>query len=147
MTIATQNQINSIEDSINTLSRKKDELVLRKREVEAENSEIKNKIRTGGLMSNNEYQKLCNKQNMLRREMVEIERGVLDINHEIRSKSSLTNQLKQDRKETNINETKDNLVALKNEYIRFAADKSRVGSMRAMAAEFAEKLEQIIVTI
>lgn len=143
MTITEQN-ILDVELSINTLVGQKDLLVLTKKEYELEMSILKNKLRSGGRMNDSTYKSICDKQDKLKRNILSIERSMSELNTEILNKSGLKEKLRLEFKKTEGINIKSELIVMRDFYINFASDNSRVSSMRAMAAEFSKQLEVLI---
>lgn len=143
MKVSEQN-ILDLELSINTLIEQKGELSFQKKELEIKNSSLKNQIRTGGYMPDALYKSICDQQNRAKKDVLSVERAISELAIEIRNKSTLKDQLKIQLRQQNGVNIKESLTDLRDYYINFASDKSRVSSMRAMGAEFAEKLEVLI---
>ncbi len=140
----TEQSILDMELAINILVEQKGKLNFDKREVELKNSLLNNQIRASGKMPDIKYKKICEEQNKLKKSQLQIERAMGDLSTEIMKKSTLKEQLKSELKKKKNIDTKEKLVEMRDYYINFASDKTRVASMRAMGAEFAEKLESLI---
>lgn len=133
-----------IERNILDLKSKKSSFVFQKTEAERKLGEIKNKIRGAGKhLPSTEYSSLCKKQDALKKEKANAEEHIQSIQEDIQKKSLLKDEIKNEISQRASKELPDTITALKDHYIQFAADKTRVSSMRAMAAEFVEKLESI----
>lgn len=131
------------------LLERRGELVLTKRELENKMIAIKNLVRTGGRMANEKYKQCCDAQKKYTSEILKIERELTDIKTKLRHLSVYDVAEKRAEKaiEQQPSVSRDfvvSLVDLRSEYQRFAADMTRVSSMRQMAAEFALKLNPII---
>lgn len=133
-----------LEEAITTLNQQKDKLIFDKREIELENSILNTKVRTGGRMHEVKYKNICDQQTKLRKDSLKIEKAISEISIEINKKSTLKDKLKLEYKQQQKFDIKSKLVEMRDYYINFASDKSRVSSMRAMSAEFAEKIEKLI---
>jgi len=142
--MVSQSTINDLNESIQKLVQQKNKLVIDKKGYELEVSVLKNKIRSGGRMTDSKYNELCDQQNALKNTLFSIERAMNDLTNEIQNKNSLLDRLKNQIKTGGDTNIKKELINLKNHYISFSADRSRVSSMRAMGSEFAEKLEGLI---
>ena len=140
----TEQQIIDLESSISTLSQQKGKLIYDKKELELKNSELKSQVRTGGRMHDVKYKRICDEQNLLRSDILKLERSISDLSNEIMKKSDLKNQLTAEFKKQQKSDLKSKLIEIRDFYINFASDKTRVASMRAMSAEFAEKVEVLI---
>jgi hypothetical protein len=143
----TEQNILDVELAINTLVQQKEKLVFDKKEVDLKNSILNNQVRSGGKIQDTKYKKICEEQNKLKKSGLQIERAISSISMEIIKKNGLKEQLKLEFKKHKNIETKERLVQMRDYYINFASDKTRVASMRAMGAEFAEKLESLIKTL
>lgn len=142
--IVTENNLLDIELSINRLVEQKELLVFQKREIELKNTVLNNQVRTGGRMHDVKYKQICDKQSALRKDILEVERAISGISMEIMKKGTLKEQLRIEFKKQQPSDMKAMLIELRDHYIQFASDKTRVASMRAMGAEFAGKVEQIL---
>lgn len=143
----TKQNIQDIDSAISILNQRKSKLVLEKKELELKNSTLKNQVRSGGRMHDVKYKRVCDEQNSIKIKIFSIEREMADLSIEMMKKQSFRDQLKAEFKHDEPIDIKKKLVHLRDEYINFAADKSRVSSMRVMGAEFAEKLETLIKSI
>lgn len=136
-----------IEECVNELQNKKSEVVAKKQETEMKLSNINNSIRGRGMLPAHQYKFLCDQQDQLKRAKNAFDQEIQLLNIEIRKKNSLKDRLKMEQGTQVSGSVVTQLTHLKNHYINFAADGSRVASMRKMAAEFAEKLEDIITEL
>ena len=131
------------------LLERRGKLVLDKRELENKLIAVKNIVRTGGRMANEKYKQCCDTQKKYSADILKIERELSDIKMKLRQISVYDVAEKKAGKPTEPQPSvpRDfvvSLVDLRSEYQRFAADMTRVSSMRQMAAEFALKLNPII---
>ena len=140
----TEQNIIDLEQSISVLNRQKEKLVFDKKEAELQNSFLNNKVRSGGRLHDVKYKNICEQQNKIKGSVLKIERAIGEVNTEITKKSNLIQQLRFEFKKQKNIDTKEQLTIMRDYYINFASDKTRVSSMRAMGAEFAEKIERII---
>lgn len=143
----TENTIIDLDVAISILDQQKTKLVLDKKVLELKNSDLNNKIRTSGRMPDFKYKNICDEQSRIKKDILSIERAMSDISVEISKKSSLRDQLRLELKGLKRFDVKSQLVQLRDKYIAFASDKTRVSSMRAMSAEFAENIEYIIKSL
>lgn len=143
----TEQNIIDIELSINNLIQQKEKLIFDKKEIELKNSVINNQIRSGGRMHEVKYKRLCDQQTKLKKDSFAVEKSISDLSIEIMKKSTLREQIKSELKNKKKIDVKEKLTEMRDYYINFAADKTRVSSIRAAAAEFAEKLEGLIKSI
>lgn len=126
---------------VNALHRQKAALCQRKAEIQTELSALTAEVR-GKRVAPRRYDAVCREQEELKTELAGIERQVIALASEIRELSVEANAPADDSgaKRGVI----PVLVALRDEYEAFAADATRVSSMRRMAAEFSMKLTRII---
>ena len=143
----TEQNIIDVEIAINTLIQQKEKLVYDKREIELKNSVLNTQVRTGGKMRDVKYKQICDEQNKLRKDSLKLERAMSELSIEIMKKSTLKEQLKMEFKKQQKIDMKQKLTEMRDYYINFASDKTRVASMRAMGAEFAEKVEVLIKSL
>lgn len=129
-----------MEQEIVRLKNKKAELAIAKSDIQAKLAEIK--ADCGVMLEDTVYQKRMKERASYLQMVADIERQIKPINEEIRRLSLEKDQGTQ----YNISQRSivESLVIIRDEYQSFAADKSRVGSMRQMAAEFVLKLNPII---
>ncbi len=140
----TEQSILDMELAINILIQQKEKLLFDKKEAELNISVLNNKVRSGGKIPDIKYKRICEDQNNYKKNVLKLERSMSDLSMEIMKKSTLREQLKAELKKKKNIDTKEKLVEMRDCYINFASDRTRVASMRAMGAEFAEKLESLI---
>jgi TolA-binding protein len=123
-------------------------LIVDKREHETQLVLIKNAVRSGGRLSTEKYRRLCDTQNTHNRAILAIEKQLVQVNTRLRELAEIDNQNAEDRRtdsrEMDEKPIVQELVAIRQEYQNFAADGTRVASMRRMASEFVTKLNPII---
>lgn len=143
-----KNNIFDLRDAILPLTMKKEELVLKKREMEVKMAIYNTRIRTSTKkLPDSEYKSICRKQDKLRSDILEIEIQLNDLNNQIRKKEILIRNLNREGLENGNQNAKsilDEIHKLKNKYIEFSSDSSRISSMRLMASQFIDDLENII---
>lgn len=134
------------------LLKRKTELALSKKDHEIKLVAIKNLIRSGGRLPSEKYRQCCNAQNTHNRAILHIENLLASVTSRLREIA----RMEDDAKDVSFSEAENGknpvpmrsiiveLVALRQEYQNFAADGTRVASMRQMAAEFVVKLNPII---
>jgi uncharacterized protein YdaU (DUF1376 family) len=127
---------------VNGLHRQKAALCQRKAEIQTQLSALTAEVR-GKRVAPRRYEGVCREQEDLKSELAGIERQVIALTSEIRELSVEANAPDKDAP-PNRKVIIPVLVALRDEYEAFAADGTRVSSMRRMAAEFSMKLTRII---
>jgi len=142
-----------IEKSIADLMTTKSRLSTRKKQIELQLSQYKSRVRNApGNLPAKEYKSICRKQDEIKAEMFDIDNQITDINSQIYKKNSLHQEVAIHLKNGNINtenggSVKSRLIKLRDHYLSFSADNTRVSSMRIMASQIAEQLEVIIKTL
>ena len=126
---------------MNALHRQKVALCQRKAEIQAALSAFTAEVR-GKRVQAGRYEHVCREQVGLKNELAGIERQLGELVQNIRD---LSIESKVPAKDAGTGRSViPVLVGLRDEYEAFAADATRVSSMRRMAAEFGMKLTRII---
>jgi hypothetical protein len=129
-----------IEEEISRLKNKKSELGLAKSNVQASLADVNAKF--VGRLANSDFERLRKQRAELCRMQNELERQIRPITEKIRNLSVEKDRYSQSSFPGK--STVEALAVIRDEYQQFAADKTRVASMRQMAAEFVMKLNPII---
>lgn len=132
-----------VKNAILKLNQSRDVLVAQKKELDNQFFDIKRKI-SGKWLPGDEYDKLTKMQYDLRNQMLPIERGLAENKRQLREKNALLDEYRLSKEDNVKIPMLEALESLKANYLDFAADRSRVSSMRAMAAEFADQLDTLI---
>ena len=119
------------------LSLQRDTLVLSKREHETQLISIKNLVRVSGRMPTDKYRQCCDSQATHARAILHIEDQLRPIKARLRELSDASHAEQQVINANGVpaKSIVADLVALRDDYQRFAADGTRVSSMRQMSAE------------
>jgi len=132
------------------LEKRRDELLVEKQRHATQLSNIKQLVKDSGRMEDSKYRQCCQAQTRHVQAIAKIEGLLAPIKHELREiivrefedrqvsievRSVETLRLKQ---------TVQALVTLRENYQRFAADHTRVSSMREMTAKFVLDLNEVI---
>ena len=133
----------SIENDISNLSLERSPLVIRKQEIELELATYKNRIR-GNHLPKDEYNEICQWQRALSQEKLDIEKKFLEINDKKLKLEKERERLHLKIKQLPDSMTNDSLIGLRDKYMAFASDTSRVSSMRAMASKFVEEIQSLL---
>lgn len=130
----------------NALLKERDDLVNSKKDHEVKLVAIKNLVRSSGRMEHSKYKQCCDSQqrhlNAIRsieNELAKLKVRLREIGVESFSETERANS--RNGEEVMIVQE---LVALRSDYQAFAADSTRVSSMRTMAAEFVVRLSGVI---
>ena len=146
MTFIQQN-VHDLDIAISSLEQQRAAVVIKKKELEIAGATLKNQIRQNKKLPPLEYKAICKKQDQCRRDILATEIEMNKFQDQISKKISLREAIRHELRVEAYTDVPSKLTAIRDYYINFAADRTRVASMRAMAAEFAEKLEVIIKTI
>lgn len=138
----------SAEFLINELHKKRVELALQKRDIEIDLMALNKRVMSSTQrLPPQEYKDICAKQIRLKQKAAEIEKQIIHVKTEIRDKSLLLESIR-DHLRTNrdapSSPLKERLINLRNHYMEFASDATRVASLRTMASRFAEEIELIL---
>lgn len=140
------------EREMDELQKEKVDLGLEKRRQELKLGNITNLIRTSGLMPADKYKQCVASQTKYREAIFAIELRLGAIKKrstEIHRFMEDNGNLQDGENHVNPSQKRDvvqSLVAMREDYTNFAADSTRVSSMRQMAAEFVVKLDRVIKT-
>ena len=129
-----------MEEEIGTLKAQRSALVSTKQDLQAELARINAECSTR--LPQSRFGKIQKDRSGIVAMMSDIEKKIREINIQVTQLS--IDKGAQDPKETKSISTIESLVRIRDEYQEFSADKTRVGSMRQMAAEFVMKLNPII---
>lgn len=146
--------IDQLKKERSDLHQKRSALAILKRGHESLLSDIRSQVRTGGKMNQEKYRQCVETQNRTTKAMLKIEEALSGMKFRLREIEDLIHADNITRKEATRALTDDppiesrgiikDLVSLRQEYQEFAADPTRIASMRQMASEFVVKLNPII---
>lgn len=139
-----------------TLLNRKDELVMEKKQHEAAMLTIKNQIRTKVLPAK-QYKQCCEGQAKRIKQINYIEAEIRAIKVRLRQLSDAESQrfakIKSESKESadihmqsqgTVHDLLFHVAEIRDDYRRFSADGTRISSMRRNAAEFANRLDELL---
>lgn len=132
-----------IKNKIADIATKRQPLITRKQEIELELSTHLRRIKTETL-DNDEYRDICKSQNTLGREKLEIERKLSSLKEDGRKLQEDEHRIFIDLKRIPDGKAKQTMLEIRDKYMSFAADTTRVSSMRAMASRFVEEIQLIL---
>jgi hypothetical protein len=121
---------------------KRAELATRKVRLCQEMATLNAKVR-GIRVSDFEYRSVCSRQDVIRRELNDLEVGIIAAKAELHRLSD-SKEVAKISDSANLSEAVCGLVSLAKKYQDFAGDTTRIASMRAMAATFAEEVRALI---
>lgn len=131
-----------LESDIVDLRSERQKLVERKQEIELEIGNYNSQVR-GKHLPEQEYENICRWQSALKREKLDIEKKLADTKSVLQKKELEKDNLSLNIKKVN-EEAKQHILEIRDKYMSFAADTTRVSSMRAMASKFSEELTFIM---
>jgi len=146
----TNQQLIDIDRMISQYETEKSELTATKKIKEGEMFKIKNEIRAGGILNDSRYKSICSRQNVLIKEISEIQRPINSLKLQIRQKLLMKSEISEFLDNQNPSNTSDVIVeinALIAYYQDFSTDATRVSSTRIMAGKFVKKLDGILKSL
>lgn len=135
---------NDIQHSILEMQSKKSKLGIKKQQLQAKVNEKRQMLQY--VKEGETYNELVSAKRDLVSELHEIDAEISQLKNDIKKRQLLKEEVKANEK-PNTMPVKTDLTILRDYYLKFAGDKTRVASMRAMSAEFAEALTKIIKKI
>jgi hypothetical protein len=132
-----------IRTEITQIEESKQPYVSRKQEIELELSKLNSKVRTGDF-SKIEYNTICNNQDTLKDEKRLVDEKLIEFRDLIRKKNRELDTIMHEMKRVPDEQIKETLLGLRDKYMSFASDTTRVSSMRSMASKFAEELQVVL---
>jgi len=103
----------------------------------------------GTILPRHRYEAICVEQNKLKSKKILVESAIAEIKRQIKNKQLLRQQVQLDL-ESNAPKpigVKLKLVELRDKYMAFSSDNTRIASTRAMASRFSEELESLLKAI
>lgn len=150
--MGTKDSIFDLQMELADVEDKRANLLSEKRKFEAEMQGLNNRVRSSpGRLPQAEYKAICKRQERVRSLIIETQEKLGPVNTEhrrvtamIRALDEPVNKEKEPVVVANPARHVGRLVMLRNKYLQFAEDQTRVNSMRVMAAQFANELTAII---
>ncbi len=146
-------KIIDIETAMLELKEKKNKLTTLKKEIEVKNAQYNARIRTANRkLPPDEYKNICREQSNCKSKIIKLDEKIKEINIEMSKKGILKERLKLElsyliNTEIDVLTIRAMLIKMRDDYISFASDNTRVSSMRIMASQIAEEIEYIIKKI
>ncbi|WP_214228605.1 hypothetical protein [Pedobacter sp. B4-66] len=135
---------NDIQHSILDMQSKRSKLGIKKQQIQAKINEKKQMLQY--VKEGETYDELVAAKRELVSESHEIDAQLSQLKQDIKKRQLLKDEVKANETPNTL-PVKSELTVQRDYYLKFAGDKTRVSSMRAMAAEFAESLTKIIKKI
>jgi hypothetical protein len=146
----TSDELDEIKREERAIERKRENLLADKREHETALLKIKNAIRLSGRMEDSKYKQYCNAQEKHVTAIAKIEAELRPLRHQQRElavRQFTDRQVSMEVKAVETLKLKrvvEALVKLRSDCQQFAADHTRVSSMRLSYAQFTERVNEII---
>ena len=136
----------SLRETLTDLDEERSSIVARKKTAEADLAELSAEIRKKKHFSPDKYSKFLNDQQDLKREISVLEARLSQINVQRRKVNDLIFSVQADGTEKKEKEAslRRRLVDIRDKYIEFGSDNTRVSSMRLMATQFAQEIEGLL---
>jgi len=141
--MSLEDRIGKLESERYELSSKRTPLVERKQEIEFELSKYKNQVRQGRLPQS-EYEMICKWNDALNGEKRAVEKKLMGLKVELAKINTEIDETKRKYKKEPNGISVDELIELRDKYMQFASDTTRVSSMRAMSSKFVEEIQAIL---
>lgn len=138
---------------ISELKTKKSELLIKKKPIEAELSQLAGRVHSSKThrtrLSPDEYRQICGRQSTLKRKLAEIEVAINPLSSEIRGLCAQEDILRAScgmsvggvgEQSSSEGDLVARLSEIRDYWQQFAGDQTRVNSMRIMAAQFADEV-------
>jgi hypothetical protein len=144
-------EVYSARVQVNRLQDKLADLGGRKRTLEVRLSEMGDRVRLSGRrgLPPDIYRQICVEQGKLKKRILDIEREIQPLSREKRDWFAILDELEHRARAAGIlpagedsSTLRGRIVEIRDRYLDFAEDQTRVNSMRVMAAEFANCLTQ-----
>lgn len=131
-----------IQQSILELQSKRSKLGLRKASIQSELSKIREMLKFVQ-QGHETFNELVANKSKLVDEANSIDVELVDLKNQVKRRQALKEEVSEPKQPKAIM-LEAELTVLRDHYLNFAGDKTRVASMRAMSAEFAEALTKLI---
>lgn len=131
-----------IDDDIELLKEKRHPIVAQKKDVDEKLAEYNSMLKD--YLPDIEYKGIIKAKTILIREKQQLEKSLMELNDELRKKQRERDKVDLQRKKVPSSAIKDSLLELRDKYMSFAADTTRVSSMRAMSSKFVEEIQSIL---
>lgn len=140
-------KITDIEKEIFGMKESRSHLSERKKGYERNLSELNLQVR-GKTLRQSEYNEISRLQFAVKRQISDVEQDLMKLKLNIHKRTierdDLARKYNLDKRPEEKGDLKKKIFDLKNHYMEFASDKTRIATTRQMAAEFAVKLQEIL---
>jgi|SRR6185312_4511406 len=132
-----------VENKISAINKKKEPFIIRKQEIELELSKYKAMV-VGKYIDPEKYQHILECQGKLKDEKFQIEKTIHGFKKEVESLNRELETIRLQMKKIPDGNTMKTVLEMRDKYMAFASDTTRVSSMRAMASKFVEELQSLL---
>lgn len=132
---------NDIQHTILDMQAKKSNLGIKKAQIQANLSQNRQMLQY--VKQGDTYDELIAIKRKLISECQEIDVEINQLKQDIKKRMLLKDEVKATEKPNTL-PVKAHLTVLRDKYLKFAGDRTRIASMRTMSAEFAEELTKVI---
>lgn len=139
-----QEKLGRLEQELHEIKAAKTPLVSEKISLESDISEMTHELKFGNILSKEDFLRKTNDRRLLitKKREIDAQLGIMsnkqrEISREIKI---IENKLKQKPKDA----IAERLVPLRDKYLAFSSDTTRVSSMRAMASKFVEEIQALM---
>ena len=142
----TKDDLLNLEESILNSKNAYDDLILKKRQLEFDLSQINHEVRIAGKMPDDKYAAYCENQNRIKKEIFDLGKPINELSAEISRKHLMVDRIKSHlslNKSLN-SSIEERLVEIRDRYNAFSSDATRVSSTRIMASKFVEEVQDLL---
>ena len=119
--------------------------------LQGELSKITDQVRAGGWMNDSRYRSIVNQQRLLKGKIAEVDPQIAELKRKIHLLANEETEIRvalfgggNSGKQEADTEIVSKLKTLRQKYVDFSSDSTRVASMRLMASKFAEELARVL---
>lgn len=145
--IYTSQDLISVGKTKNHLQSQYDKIIVRMKTIETNLSILNSKVRSRGIMPESEYKTVCRRQSQIKQELIDLQPQRSYLKGEIREKEVLRDEILQYLNRNKPQDIKLKLQKIRDKYMEFSSDTTRVSSTRVMASRFSEELQELINTL
>lgn len=130
------------EEEIRRIQDEIEPIVDRKREIEAMLTEVN--AHKKEWLPDDQFAQVMKTRSLMVKDKYGIEEQIRKTNKELRDKLAELDKLKLQRKKLPKDEIEERLIELRDKYMSFSSDSTRVSSMRAMSSKFVEEISGLL---
>lgn len=145
-----------IDAEIASIQARRTPLILAKQKLEAERTTLNSRVKSSNghrnRLSPEEYRQICNRQSVISRKTMEILNELAPLKTRLRELESLSTQFRaqmgvltpREQSVGRVDSLRPSVVAIRDKWLGFAEDQTRVSSMRVMASQIARELTDLL---